>query len=61
MLFLCFTNHVFDIYLQIPSFLMGKNYVHELLVCDANVLEAEGRDIVVVIVMVRHRGDFGCI
>ena len=47
-----FDNHVVDIYLDILPNLMGKNCVNESLVYCASVLEAEGHEIVVVIVIV---------
>lgn len=59
MFFLCFNNHVVNTYLQVSSYLMGKNHVHESLVCGASVLETEGHGIVVVIAMVRHEGSYG--
>lgn len=44
-------NHVFDLYLKVLPNLMGKYSVHESLVCGTNVLEAEGCDTVVVVMV----------
>lgn len=54
-------NHFVDIYLNILPILMGEYYIHESLVCVANVFEAERHDIEVVVATIQHECGFGYI
>lgn len=55
----CFHNHVVNINLQVLAYIMGEHNVHESLVGGTNILEAEGYDIVVVVIMIQHKQCLG--
>lgn len=45
-------DHIIDIYLKVSPDLVGKDNVHESLVCGANIFEVEGHGVIVVVAMV---------
>lgn len=59
--FVIFSYHVIYIDLKVLPYLEGEHWVYELLVGGANILEAEGHDIVVLVTMIWQGGWLGSI
>lgn len=54
-----FHYHVVNINLHVYPYLVGNHDIHESLVGDTIILEAEGNGLVVVVAMIRHEHRLG--